>query len=61
MEQGSTYMPVKYRKTNKEKKERTTIDPYGLNMYLEYGQIIIYNDDRTIKEKDRESHDGWFF
>ena len=54
-------MPVKYRKTQKSREEQTTIDPYAINMYLEYGQIEIFNDDRTVKASKREVYDGWWF
>ena len=30
-------------------------------MYLEYGPISIYNDDRFIPEDQRETTQGWFF
>ena len=39
----------------------TTLDPYNLNMQLDYGPISIYNDDRTISKKERKTFKGWYF
>ena len=39
----------------------TTLNPYDINMYLDYGPISIYNDDRTIQEDQRTTSQGWFF
>ena len=39
----------------------TTLNPYDINMYLDYGPIAIFNDDRTIRENERETYDGWYF
>jgi len=44
--QGTTYMPVYFKQGSEE--FTTTLDPYNLNMYLDYGPIKIYNDDRTL-------------
>ncbi len=30
-------------------------------MYLDYGPMAIYNDDRTIAASERETFDGWYF
>ena len=30
-------------------------------MYLDYGPIDIFNDDRTIDKKERETFRGWYF
>ena len=40
---------------------RTTLDPYNLNMYLDYGPISVFNDDRTIDPNQRETFNGWYF
>ncbi len=40
---------------------KTTLYPYDLNMYLDYGPMAIYNDDRTIAASERETFDGWYF
>mmetsp|Transcript_34811 Transcript_34811/g.45816 ORF Transcript_34811/g.45816 Transcript_34811/m.45816 type:complete len:100 (-) Transcript_34811:527-826(-) len=42
-------------------KHKSTLDPYIVNMSLEYGPILVYDDDRTIDEDDRKTHDGWYF
>ena len=41
--------------------EETTLNPYSLNMKLDYGPISIYNDDRTIAESARFTYTGWYF
>ena len=39
----------------------TTLDPYNINMYLDYGPIAVYNDDRTLEPDERETFNGWYF
>lgn len=58
IEQGSSNLPVYF--TPGYGDFQTTIDPYNLNMYLDYGPIDIYNDDRTIAENERETFSGWY-
>ena len=31
----------------------STLDPYAVNMRLDYGPISVYNDDRTIPAENR--------
>ena len=40
---------------------QTTLNPFDINMYLEYGPISIYNDDRFIQESERTTGQGWLF
>ena len=35
--------------------------PYNINMYMDYGPIDIFNDDRTIDKDERETFRGWYF
>ena len=62
-EQGSSYMPVYYIPYTSDEREqyRTTLDPYTINMSLEYGRIDIYDDDRSLKESKRKTYPGWYF
>ena len=57
--QGSEAFPVNYMPGAEP--FQTTLDPYGINMKLDYGPISIYNDDRTITEDLRETSTGWYF
>ena len=57
--QGSNALPIKYEPGYGDFK--TTLDPYNINMYLEYGPISIYNDDRSLSEKERKTFAGWYF
>ena len=57
--QGASSLPVDY--VVYAKTPVTTLDPYTLNMYLDYGPVEIYNDDRTIDEADRGTYSGWYF
>ena len=53
-------LPVNYEQGVYEPFE-TTLNPYDINMYLDYGPIAIYNDDRTLPVSERETFRGWYF
>lgn len=57
--QGSDEFPVIYAPKNDNL--RTTLDPYNINMYLDYGPMSVYNDDRTLEVEERETYRGWYF
>ena len=57
--QGTSYAPVYYRQNTEV--FTTTLDPYNLNMYLDYGHMNIFNDDRSIPENERGTFTGWYF
>ena len=59
LSQGTEAFPVAY--APKGYNLRTTLDPYNINMYLEYGPISVYNDDRTLDVDERETFQGWYF
>ena len=59
LNQGTDEFPVMFRPGNEGYK--TTLDPYNINMVLNYGPISIYNDDRTLPEEERENFLGWYF
>ena len=57
--QGDSALPIMYFQPTED--EMTTLNPYDINMYLDYGPIEIFNDDRTIREDERETFNGWYF
>jgi len=57
--QGSEEFPVIYAPKNDSL--RTTLDPYNINMYLDYGPMSVFNDDRTLEVEERETYRGWYF
>ena len=57
--QGDDALPVMFRPG--EYDYQTTLDPYNINMHLNYGPMSIYNDDRTIPEESRQTFTGWYF
>ena len=59
LSQGTEAFPVAYAPQSYGLK--TTLDPYNINMYLDYGPISVYNDDRTLEASERETFQGWYF
>ena len=61
--QGSEYITVNYvpYTAAEKKKYQTTLDPFVINMQLEYGRIDVHDDDRTIPESKRQTYPGWYF
>lgn len=49
--QGTDEFPVFY--APQDNNLRTTLDPYNINMYLDYGPMSVYDDDRTIEPEER--------
>lgn len=56
--QGTKALPVTFHVDE----ERTTLNPYDINMQFEFGPVKVLNDDRGIElEEERQTFDGWFF
>ena len=56
---GTEAFPVYYQPGSEP--YATTLDPYAINMRLDYGPISVYNDDRTIPAENRATYTGWYF
>ena len=59
VDQTVNNFPVRFREGLSE--FQTTLEPFNIHMYLDYGPINILNDDRTLTETERETHKGWYF
>ena len=59
VDQTSNNFPVTFREGIEEYK--TTLEPFNINMYLDYGPMSVLNDDRTLSETARETYRAWYF
>ena len=60
--QGTDVFPVTFSPSDIAWGQRTTLDPYNLDMFLDYGPIDVFNEDITASKKEREDpYTGWYF